>query len=161
MPLVDGNRLLVTSSYGGGSALLNMTTNPPIILWRGMNFISHYSSPVLHNGYVYGFNTFNEWLGKGSLCCLKLDTGEVQWSQPNPGWGALIYSNGKLILLDRRGELICATASPESYQEISRAHLLGGTARAEPVLSNHRLYIKNVAGDLLCLDLNPLTPQPR
>lgn len=152
-PVADGSRLFLSSGYGVGCALLDVSSHPPALIWRNQNLVLHYTTPVLYNGHLYGFHTPNEWFGEGALRCVRWTTGEVVWEHARPGWGSLIVADGKLIILGRRGELIVANAAPEGYRELARAQVLGGTTRAEPVLSQRRLYLKNVAGELSCYDL--------
>lgn len=76
----------------------------------------------------------------------------MKWSQPNFGSSALTAADGKLIILDK-GELIVANATPDKYEERARAQVLGGKCWTAPVLANGRIYCRNAAGDLICLQL--------
>ena len=61
-------------------------------------------------------------------------------------------ADNKLIILDK-GELIIADATPEKYTERARAQVIGGKCWTVPVLSHGRVYCRNAAGDLVCLQL--------
>ena len=51
------------------------------------------------------------------------------------------------------GQLVIAQATPDKYTELARAQVLGGRCWTSPVLANGRIYCRNEAGDLVCLDV--------
>ena len=62
--------------------------------------------------------------------CLDVANGEIKWRQ-KIGGGALIAAGGYLLVLNERGELIVAEASPTNYRQVARDSgarrpLLGG-----------------------------------
>ena len=57
------------------------------------------------------------------------------------------------------GTLRIAEATPSSYRELSSADVLGGEKRPRifatpPVLCNGKIYCRNRAGDLVCIDVS-------
>jgi hypothetical protein len=48
--------------------------------------------------------------------------------------------------------LLAAEATPEAFKPISRAQVLGGKCWTTPVLANGKIYCRNAAGDVVCLD---------
>jgi outer membrane protein assembly factor BamB len=88
------------------------------------------------------------------LKCVSWETGDTKWSDPGFGKGALIIADGKIIGLSEKGELIVANASPDGFKPIARAQVLGGKCWTTPVLANGRIYCRNAAGDLVCLDVS-------
>jgi hypothetical protein len=63
-----------------------------------------------------------------------------------------------LILLELGGTLRIIEASASGYEELSSADVLGGADRprvfATPaVLCNRKIYCRNFAGDLICVDV--------
>jgi outer membrane protein assembly factor BamB len=105
---------------------------------------------VLLDGYLYG--TDGDSGNDAQLKCLDWKTGEVKWTQKGIGTGGVIAADGKLIVLTSRGELIIAPASPEGFEPISRSQVLGGKCWTVPVLSHGRIFCRNAAGDLVCID---------
>ncbi|MCA9418689.1 MAG: alcohol dehydrogenase, partial [Candidatus Omnitrophica bacterium] len=101
-------------------------------------------------GYLYGFDD-------KSLACLDLKTGETKWSEGGLGKGSLILSDGKLICLSDRGELVLVKADPSGYNEISRTQVLGGkNLWTQPVLSGGMIYARNNAkGDAVAVNVSP------
>ena len=122
-PIVFGDKIFITSGYGTGCALLQVRPGKATEIWRNKNLRSQLASPVLVQGYIYGIDGN---VGGGELRCLDLGNGEIKWKQ-NIGGGTLIAAGGHLLVLNERGELIVAEASPTSYREVARAQVLGGT----------------------------------
>ena len=77
--------------------------------------------------------------------------------QMNPA--QLISASGKLIILEIDGILRIAEAVPSAYIEISSCDVLGGERKPRKFLSypipyNGRIYCRNFAGDLVCIDVS-------
>ena len=89
----------------------------------------------------------------GELRCLDLANGNIVWSRKGFGLGSLMVADGKLIVLGAKGNLAIAKASPAGYEEIASAKILSGKCWTVPVLANGRIYARNAAGDLVCLDV--------
>jgi outer membrane protein assembly factor BamB len=77
----------------------------------------------------------------------------LKWEEKSIGFGALMAADGKLIVQTDKGELVVAKATPESFDEISRAQVLSGRCWMTPVLAKGRLYVRNSAGLVKCLDV--------
>ena len=66
-----------------------------------------------------------------------------------------MVADGKLVAMCGDGTLICAEATPTGYQELARADVLNGTGWTCPVLVDGRIYCRNHAGRLVCLNVRP------
>ena len=92
--------------------------------------------------------------------CVELATGKVMWeSAQKMQFTSVCCAAGKLILLELGGTLHIVEASPVEYREISSADVLGGADRPRrfavpPVLCGGRIYCRNYAGDLVCIDVS-------
>jgi len=154
-PIIDGSKVFVSSGYGTGCALYDVSSNPPRELWKNKNMRNHVNSCVLWKGYLYGFD-------ENSLKCLDFATGEVKWSEGKYGKGSLMLADGKLLLYSERGQLGLAEPAPEGYKELAfiqalpvRENYPGGAAKqtwAAPVLANGKIYCRS-QDDLVCLDV--------
>jgi len=151
-PLISGDTIFITSGYNHGCALLKIDENKVTELWQNKNMCNQINSSVLWDGFVYGFN--GQVGGKGELTCLEFESGNVKWSQGGMGTGSLMLADGKLIILSEDGKLVIAEASPEKYKEISSAQILTGKCWTVPVLANSRIYARNAAGRLVCVDVS-------
>ena len=145
-PIVDGSRIFISSGYGHGAALLDVADGKPVLVWENKNMRNKMNGSVLIQGHVYGCD-------EKKLTCVDLNTGEKKWANGASGQGSLMAANGKLIILSEKGELIIAEASPEAFQPISRAQVLGGRCWTVPVLANGRIYARNAEGGMVCLDV--------
>ncbi|MGA7391612.1 MAG: PQQ-binding-like beta-propeller repeat protein [Terrimicrobiaceae bacterium] len=147
-PIVFGDKIFITSGYGTGCALLQVSPGKATQIWRNKNMRSQLASPVLVQGYIYGIDGN---VGKGELRCLELGNGAIKWKQ-KIGGGTLIAASGYLVALSERGELIVAEASPTNYREVGRAQVLGGHSWVAPAVADGKIYCKNNQGSLVCLD---------
>jgi len=150
--IISGNRMFVTSGYNKGCTLFKIGPAGLTQIWQNKNMSNHVNSSVLWEGHIYGFN--GQVGGGGKLTCLDFGTGEVKWSQRGLGTGSLMVADGKLIILGEKGKLVTALASPEGFKELSSAQILTGKCWTVPVLANGRIYARNAAGQLVCVDVS-------
>jgi outer membrane protein assembly factor BamB len=149
-PIVQGNLVFISSGYSRGAALLRVAGGTPSVVWESRkNMRNQHSSSVLIDGSLYGFDGDNN----SDLRCVDFMSGAIQWSQRGLGKGTLMAADGKLIILSEKGELVIADADPASFKALARAHVLGGRCWTQPVLANGRIYCRNAAGHLVCLDV--------
>lgn len=146
-PIIFDDKIFISSGYGSGCALLQVSAGSVQSVWSNKNMRNHMNSCVLWQGHLYGFD-------EGQLRCLDVITGAVKWSTPAYGKGSLMLADGKLILYGERGRLGLADASPAGFQEITAAQILGGSSTwAPPVLANGHIYCRSL-GDLVRLDVS-------
>ena len=145
-PIVSGNKILVSSSYNQGAALVEVANGKQTQLWKNANMRNHINSSVKWNDHVYGFDDKD-------LRCIDFNTGEPTWTQDGLGKGSLMLADGKLIILSESGELVLAEAAPDAFKELARAQVLGGKCWTVPVLSNGKVFCRNAAGDMVCVSL--------
>ena len=145
-PVIFDDKIFISSGYGTGCALLQVTANSVRLVWSNKNMRNHFSSCVLWQGHLYGFDD-------SQLRCLDIITGAVKWSSPAYGKGSLMIADGRLILYGERGRLGLADASPAGFQELAAAQVLGGASTwAPPVLANGKIYCRSQAA-LVCLNV--------
>ncbi len=184
-PVVVGNQIFISAAYQVGSALLEVQPDGKSVkeVWRNRkNMLTHWSTTIACDGYLYGFSGRHEQ--EGSFRCLELATGDVVWEtlgydgelseltqnrqtgeirnretgQPVPfpffGRGSKIQVGNKFIVLGERGTLALVKVSSKKFEEISRTSYksINYPAWAAPVLSRQRLYLRSERS-LLCLDL--------
>lgn len=145
-PVIFEDKIFISSGYGTGCALLQVSANAVRPVWTSKNMRNHFNACVLWQGHLYGFD-------ENQLRCLDLITGAVKWSTPAYGKGSLMVADGRLLLYGERGRLGLAEASPAGFRESAAAQVLGGNSTwAPPVLSNGRIYCRS-GTDLVCLDV--------
>lgn len=172
-PLVQGDLIFLSASYGTGAVLLRFpggddraassSTNPegrgsavgPTRVWSGDDILSdHYATSILHDGFLYGIHgrTDPGFEPRPSLRCVELKTGKVRWQTEETGPATLTYADGQLLVLTETGELLRVTASPEKFKVNGRAQILGFGARAFPALANGLFYARS-KDSLVCVRL--------
>lgn len=141
-PIVRGDRVFLSSDYGTGAALLQLTPSGGGIDAREVYFTremrNHHASSVLVGDYLYGFSS-------AILTAMRFDTGEVAWRDRSVGKGSLVYADGRLYLFSERGDVALAEATPEAYREHGRFSLDIGARPtwSHPVVSNGMLFLRD------------------
>jgi outer membrane protein assembly factor BamB len=150
-PLVVGNQIFLSSSYGTGAALLEVSGSAYKKIWSNDDSMSnHYSTCVYRDGLLYGFHGRQE---EGqSLRCVELRTGKVKWSVDGYGAGTVTLAGDRLVILRENGELVLAPASPDGFRPAAHAVILGKPVRAYPALADGRLYARD-EHSLVCVRL--------
>ena len=143
--------IFISSGYNKGCTLLKIDDDKVTEVYSNKYMRNQCNGSVLWKGHVYGFD--GQVGGKGKLACMDVKTGQVKWAQGGLGTGSLMLADGKLIVLGEEGTLAIAEASPEGYKELASAKVLTGKCWTAPVLANGRVYARNAAGDLVCVDL--------
>jgi outer membrane protein assembly factor BamB len=150
-PLVVGDRIFISSGYGSGSALIEISGGRAVEKWRNKNLKSQIASPVYSRGLVYGID--DKASASAPLVCVDFASGAVKWSQRGIG-GALVAADGKLIILSESGELIIAEESATGFKPISRAQVLSKRCWVQPTVSGGRAFVRNNDGQIACVDLS-------
>lgn len=150
-PVVDADRVFISSGYEKGAALLRLGAGDPEVVWESKAMRNQMNPCVLLEGYLYGCDGN---AGKGpTLKCIEFATGAEMWTREAFGNGTVAAAGGKLIALAESGELMIAPASPREFKPTARAKVVGGKCWTVPVLANGRIYIRNAEGDVVCLDV--------
>ena len=153
-PVIQGNRIFVSSGYDRGGTVLEVAWGKePKVIWDNRNMRNHFNMSVLWKGYLFGFDGNVNRENQGQLRCVSFDNGEVKWTEPSVAKGGLIISDGKIIALTDKGELVVAEADPKGFRISSRAQVLGGLCWTSPVLAGGRIYCRNAEGEAVCLDV--------
>ncbi len=108
-PIVDGDRVYVSSGYGAGCVLLRLTAHGRDVscaeVHKNKNLVNHHGGVLLIDGFVYGYDD------KRGLVCQNLQTFHVAWAQQdrNDLWdkdhNRGVY--GKMSLTAADGQLYC------------------------------------------------------
>jgi outer membrane protein assembly factor BamB len=152
-PLVVGDRLFVSATYGTGAALWRLAPTGIDVVWKGDNVLSsHYNTSVYSDGHLYGSHGRQE--EGASLRCVEWATGKVRWEQKGFGCATIISVEGRLLAFTERGDLVAFAADPTAYREEARAHIRDGPCRAAIALADCRVYARD-GKKLVCLDLRP------
>ncbi len=173
-PVVAGEKVLLSETYGPGSVLLAAESGGEEGALRLQEvrrdragsrprqaLKAHWATPVQCDGYVYGSSGRNA--GDALLVCVNFNSGAVGWSAPGLGRSSITLVDGHLLVLGEYGDLVLVQATPQQYSEISRARPLDATSGKEllappcwaaPVVARGLLYVRG-AGRVACLELTP------
>jgi hypothetical protein len=150
-PLVVGDLMFISSSYGTGAALLRFDGTTVVEEWVGDDSMSnHYATAVIQDNVIYGYHGRQEY--SPSLRAVDFRTGAVRWSEERFGGGVITLAGDRLVILRESGELLLAEASPDSFVPLARAQILPGTVRAYHALADGRLYARDT-DTLIAVDL--------
>lgn len=128
-PVIWDGELFLTASYGTGAVLLKLKADRVEEVWSGDESLSaHYATPVLADGYLYGFHGRTE--SKPDFRCVEWSTGKVAWSMDHFGAGTVVRAGSQLVLLLESGELVMMDANPKAAKELGRAQVLGSGTRS-------------------------------
>ena len=141
-PVVSGDIVFVTASYGTGALASRVTDSGLSELWSSdESMSSHYATPVVKDGVLYGFHGRQEY--GPALRAVSLETGEVHWSLDRFMAGTVTLADGHLLVVRESGELVIAKADPKGFEPITETRLLPKTIRSYPAVADGRLYVRN------------------
>ena len=148
-PTVVGDKLFISTGYGGRSArgvLFQLGQGEPRQVWLNQDLETKMNSAVVYGGHVYCISEKS----RGQLMCFDLRDGAIAWVEGRfAPYGTLMIADGKLLILDEKGDLVIADATPDEYRELARAKVLNGRCWVMPVLANGRIYARSNMGKLL------------
>ena len=163
-PVVVGNNVFITESYGPGGALLRVAPGKADLLWkderRKHSIESHWATPIHVDGVLYGCS--GQSTGNAELRAVRLDTGEVLWKKSGLGRTTLLHVDGHFVVLGEYGELHLVDVSPDAFKPVGQwtpsnsagDPLLAYPAWNGPVLSHGVLYVRG-KDRLLAVELIP------
>jgi outer membrane protein assembly factor BamB len=147
-PVVCGDIVYCSAAYGVGSSACKVTRTDTGFaateIWHqpAKVLASHWSTPVYSDGYLYGISGQAPF-GTAPLVCVDVASGRVMWSQPGFGTGGCTLVGGNVLVLSDAGDLVLVKATPASYQEMARSHVLAGKCWNSATVSNGRIYARS------------------
>ncbi len=139
---VGGNRILFSSGYGVGSALLEIAPGADGKLaasevWKQIKFQAKFSNPAERGGFVYG-------VSDGIFACLDLASGSVRWKDGRYGHGqGLLVGEFYLQMTERPGDIVLLRPTPEGANELGRFHVFDDKTWNPIALSGDLLLVRN------------------
>lgn len=155
-PVVQGDKLFISSGYDKGSTLLNWEgQGQPKTLWKNREMKSQMNACVLIEGFLYGVSG-NEGKDGTGLKCMDFASGESKWTDASVGQGAVTATeDGDLLVLSEGGELMIGKASPEGFKSRVKKKVMAGKCWTTPILANGKVYCRNGKGQVVCVKLVP------
>jgi outer membrane protein assembly factor BamB len=141
-PIVRGNHVFLSSDYGTGAALLELTPGGGSVRAREVYFTkemrNHHASSVLVGDYLYGFSS-------AILTAMRFDSGQVAWRDRSVGKGSVVFADERLYLFSENGVVGLAEAAPDAYREHGRFQIKTGSLPtwAHPIVSGGKLFLRD------------------
>ena len=151
-PIVIGNKIFISTGYQRGCALFEFTGNGLKQIYTNKNLSNHMNNSVVLGDFVYGFDGNTHGRVPKQIVCMRLADGAVQWRKEGYLCGSLMAVQNQLLILGEKGKLALGPASPKGFTPTAEAQILQGRCWTVPVLSNGRIYARNAAGTLVCVD---------
>jgi outer membrane protein assembly factor BamB len=145
-PLACGDgRLFFSACYDVGGGIWQWDKAKKVLtnVWnKGDALDCHYSTPVWHDGHLYGFHGRQE--SGAVLRCVSGADGTVKWEAPMsvPG-GTLIRVQEKLLVVTERGELWVVKAEPAKFELLSTTQIMGLRHRSHAAFADGVLFARD------------------
>jgi outer membrane protein assembly factor BamB len=165
-PVVDGDRVFVTSDYGAQTGLLKVAGGPDHFKVEKVydatkSLKNHHGGVVEVGGHLYGHSVTE----RGEWVCLDFATGAEAWKKESNrealDKGCISYADGSLYLLgERSGECVKIAASPDGWKEEGRfkipkqdpARSKAGGIWPHPVIAHGKLFLRD-QNYVFCYDI--------
>jgi outer membrane protein assembly factor BamB len=157
-PVVSDDLVYASQGYGIGGGVYRISrtgdTWSVAEVWRTPNQqLNHWSTPVIHDGFIYGIFGHAKH-ASAPLKCVNLLTGEDMWEKEGFGMGNVILVGNRLLALTDYGDMVMVEPTSEKYTEVARAKVLEGKCWSTPTVSNGRLYVRSTT-EGACFDVSP------
>lgn len=139
--LVPGDRVLLSSGYGKGAELLQITNSDDgkqraERIWRTLHLKAKFNNYVLKDGFVYG-------LDDGMLTSIDVEKGRRAWKKGRYGHGQNILVDDLMILTAENGEVFLLEPVPEEPRILGSFQALTGKSWNPPALVGPYLLVRN------------------
>ena len=159
-PIAFGDYVFLSSGYGKGCALLEVTAGAdgaPQVgrVYEHNRLRPFFAGPVRWGDHFYGFD-------QNDLVCMNVRTGSVVWREKTIrefGKGSLLAANGHLIIAGESGRLSLVEATPAGYREKSTCRVSQVRSWSAPALASGRLFVRDDA-QITCFDLSQANRAP-
>ena len=154
VPLPD-DKLLVSSGYGVGAKLFQISRNPMgefnvSIIWETIYLKAKFTNIIYYNDYLYG-------LDDGIFACINPADGTRQWKQGRYGHGQTLLISDVLLVLTESGEVVLVDPNPNTHIEHARFAAVKGRAWNTPALAGDYLLVRSDR-EAACYQLPTINP---
>lgn len=114
----------------------NFTTQE---LWVNPEIGGKWNTPVLHDGYLYGFTD------QKRIYCINAANGEKAWVDEavNSDFAGIVDCGSVIIGLPSTGNLIVLKPDPGSYSELAKYKLAETPVYSYPIVAGNMIYVKD------------------
>ena len=138
---LPNDQLLVSSGYGVGAKLFQISRNPTgefnvSTIWETIYLKAKFTNTIYYEGYVYG-------LDDGIFACINPADGTRQWKRGRYGHGQTLLISDVLLVLTESGEVVLVDPNPNEHIEHARFVPLKGRTWNTPALAGDYLLVRN------------------
>lgn len=156
-PIIDGDRVYMTSGYGVGCAMVTITPEFKVEeAFSNKRMKNHHGGVVLVDGHVFGHSDQVGWV------CQELETGKMKWREEGAlDKGAIAYADGHFYCIgEDSGDVALIEATSEGWKQKGRFKLTpqtklrkdAGRIWTHPVVVDGKLYLRDQEL-LFCFDV--------
>ena len=150
--ILDGDRVFVSTGYGIGCELLQLTADSAgqltaTSVWgqRNRNLKTKFTNVVVHEGHIYG-------LDEGILTCIEMETGQRAWKSGRYGHGQIMLVDDLILVQAESGEVVLVEATSKAHRALTRFAPLDSKTWNNPALAGRHLLVRN-AEEAACYEL--------
>ncbi len=144
-------RLVVTTGYGVGAALIEVTPGEPVwsvdTVWTSRDMKTKFTTAVRVGDHLYG-------LDDGILSCISLADGKRRWKTGRYNHGQILLVGSTLLVQAEMGDLALVDPQPERFLERARIPMLSNKTWNNPAVSGRYLLVRN-GEEAVCLEWPP------
>jgi len=106
-------------------------------LWENTKLGARFTTPVLKDGALYGYN--------GSFFCASAKTGETLWTDATKSGqsAALVDAGSQFLALTQKGGFVAFKPSQTEYTELARIQVASAELWAHPLVAGNRIFIRD------------------
>lgn len=154
-PIVDKNRIYVTSGYGVGAKLVELDENNAVTdLWYTKAMQNHHGAVVKIGDHFYG-SSAKAWV------CQNEKDGSMVWADRKIKKGCVTHADGMFYHVEESsGRVLLLKADPEDHKIVSQFKMEPQTKQRKPkgkiwvhpVIANGKLYVRDQE-IIICYDI--------
>ncbi len=155
VPVVSDDHVFISECYELGSVLLKVSSKGAAVVWkdppgdrRRQAMRSHWSTPILVDGFLYGCSGRNA--PDSDFRCVELMSGKVQWTDPRRIRSSVTLVGDQMLVLEERGALQVMKVNHHQMQVVAEWDLSSSDGK-RPAISYPCWAAPIVAGDKLLL----------
>jgi outer membrane protein assembly factor BamB len=140
---VGTNCVLISSAYGAGSHLVQITRSSDGAAWFATNVVwqsrrlkSKFANVLFRGGHGYG-------LDDGRLVCIDLTDGNRRWDGERFGHGQLLLLEDVILVTSEQGAVVLVEAVPDAYVPLTRFTAFERKTWNPPALADDTLLLRN------------------
>ncbi|HOU96696.1 MAG TPA: PQQ-like beta-propeller repeat protein [Bacteroidales bacterium] len=141
-PYVDGQKIYLTGLGSGMKALIVEKKGDKYVpreLWNNTTTGAKWNTPVLKDGFLYGFTDTRR------IYCINASTGETAWTDQtvHSDFATLNDCGQVFIGLPSTGNLLVFNPSATGYNETAKYKVTETAVYAFPLITNNNIYVKD------------------